>query len=74
MPLNPIIVVELFYVWGVKFMGPFPSCFGNEYILLAMGYISKWVEVIHTRTNDTKVTVAFLRENILLDLACSSYH
>ena len=32
MPLNPIIVVEVFDVWGVDFMGPFLSSFGNEYI------------------------------------------
>ena len=41
MPLNPIIVVEVFNVWGINFMGPFSSSFGNEYILLAVDYISK---------------------------------
>ena len=25
MPLNPILVVDLFDVWGIDFMGPFPS-------------------------------------------------
>ena len=64
MPLNPIIVVELFDVWGIDFMGPFPSSFGNEYILLAVDYVSKWVEAIPSRTNDAKVVVKFLRENI----------
>ena len=38
MPLSPIIVVEIFDVWGIDFMGPFPS-FGNEYILLAVDYV-----------------------------------
>ena len=42
MPLNPIIVVEIFDVWGIDFMGPFSSSFGNEYILLAVVYVSKW--------------------------------
>jgi len=37
-------VVEIFDVWGIDFMGPFPSSFGNEYILLAVDYVSKWVE------------------------------
>jgi len=32
MPLNPIIVVEIFDVWGIDFMDPFPSSFGNKYI------------------------------------------
>ena len=70
MPLNPIIVVEIFDVWGIDFMGPFPSSFANEYILLAVNYVSKWVEAIPTMTNAAKVVVKFLRENILLDLAC----
>jgi len=64
MPLRPIIVVEVFHVWGIDFMGPFPSSFGNEYILLAVDYVSKWVEAIPSRTNDAKVVVKFLRENI----------
>ncbi|RVW92013.1 Retrovirus-related Pol polyprotein from transposon 17.6 [Vitis vinifera] len=24
MPMNPILIVDLFYVWGIDFMGPFP--------------------------------------------------
>ena len=64
MLLSPIIVVEVFDVWGIDFMGPFPSSFGNEYILLAVDYVFKWVEAIPSRTNDAKVVVKFLRENI----------
>ena len=45
-------------------MGPFSSSFGNEYILLAVDYLSKWVEAIPTRTNDARVVVRFLSENI----------
>ncbi|BBN70080.1 transposable element gene [Prunus dulcis] len=41
MPLNNILVVELFDVWGIDFMGPFPSSFGYIYILLAVDYVSK---------------------------------
>jgi len=64
MPLSPIIVVEVFDVWGIDFMGPFPSSSRNEYILLVVDYVSKWVEAIPSRTNDAKVVVKFLRENI----------
>ena len=64
MPLSPIIVVETFDVWGIDFKGRFPSSFGNEYILLVVDYISKWVEDIPSRTNDAKVVMKFLRENI----------
>jgi len=53
-----------FDVWGIDFMGPFPSSFRNECILLAGDYVSKGVDVIPTRTNDAKVVVKFLRENI----------
>ena len=28
-PLTNILEVELFDVWGIDFMGPFPSSFGN---------------------------------------------
>ena len=28
MPLNPILGVDLFDVWGIDFMGPFPKSFG----------------------------------------------
>ena len=45
-------------------MGPFPSSFSNLYILLAVDYISKWVEAIPTRTNDAKVEASFLRSHI----------
>ena len=64
MPLSPILEVEIFYVWGINFMGPFLSSFGNQYILVAVHYVSKWVETILTRTNDNKVVVKFLKENI----------
>ncbi|RVX19745.1 Retrovirus-related Pol polyprotein from transposon 17.6 [Vitis vinifera] len=46
MPLNPILVVELFDIWGIDFMGPFPLSFGYSYILVGVDYVSKWVEAI----------------------------
>ena len=45
-------------------MGPFPQSNHNEYILLALEYVSKWVEAIPTRKNDHKIVIAFLKENI----------
>ena len=64
MPLNPILVIEIFDVWGIDFMGPFPNSFGNLYILLAVDYVSKWVEAVPSKTNDNKVVISFLKENI----------
>jgi hypothetical protein len=60
MPLNPILIVEIFYVWGIDFMGPFPPSFGFEYILVAVDYVSKWIKAVATRTNDHKVVVKFI--------------
>ena len=63
-PLQPILEVELFDIWGMDFMGPFPSSFSNLYILLVVDYISKWVEVIPTQTNDAKVVTSSLLSHI----------
>ncbi|GJW55885.1 reverse transcriptase domain-containing protein, partial [Tanacetum coccineum] len=46
MPQNAIQVCEIFDMWGIDFMGPFPSSRGNKYILVAVDYLSKWVEAI----------------------------
>ncbi|GJV00450.1 reverse transcriptase domain-containing protein [Tanacetum coccineum] len=43
-PQNSIQVCEIFDMWGIDFMGPFPSSRGNKYILVAVDYLSKWVE------------------------------
>ena len=64
MPQQPILFCEVFDVWGIDFMGPFPSSSGFVYILLAVDYVSKWVEAIATRTNDSKVVVDFVRSHI----------
>ena len=45
-------------------MGPFPHSFGNLYILMGVDYISKWVEVVACKSNDHKVVLKFLKENI----------
>ena len=65
MPLQGILVVQLFDVWGMDFMGPFPVSFGNIYILLAMDYVSKWVEAAACPKNDANTVVGFLQRNIL---------
>ena len=65
MPLHGILVVHLFDVWGIDFMGPFPSSFGNLYILLVADYVSKWVEAAACPKNDDNTVLGFLQWNIL---------
>nr|GEY46396.1 reverse transcriptase domain-containing protein [Tanacetum cinerariifolium] len=61
MPRNSIQVCEIFDVWGIDFMGPFPSSLGNKYILVAVDYLSKWVEAKALPTNDARVVFKFLK-------------
>ncbi|PIN08325.1 DNA-directed DNA polymerase [Handroanthus impetiginosus] len=57
MPLNTILE-------GIDFMGPFVPSFGNIYILVAVDYVSKWVEAIVVPNNDSKAVVNFIKKNI----------
>ncbi|GJY74277.1 reverse transcriptase domain-containing protein [Tanacetum coccineum] len=43
-------------------MGSFPSSRGNRYILVAVDYVSKWVEAKALPTNDARVVVKFLKQ------------
>ncbi|GJS00844.1 reverse transcriptase domain-containing protein [Tanacetum coccineum] len=61
MPQNSIQVCEIFDVWGIDFMRPFPSSRGNKYILVAVDYLSKWVEAKALPTNDARVVRKFLK-------------
>ncbi|GKF21457.1 reverse transcriptase domain-containing protein, partial [Tanacetum coccineum] len=61
MPQNNIQVCEVFDVWGLDFMGPFPDSRGNKYILVAVDYVPKWVEAQALLTNDARLVVNFLK-------------
>nr|GEW03825.1 reverse transcriptase domain-containing protein [Tanacetum cinerariifolium] len=61
MPQKSIQVCEIFDVWGIDFMGLFPSSRGNKYILVAVDYLSKWVEAKALPTNDSRVVCKFLK-------------
>nr|GEW12015.1 reverse transcriptase domain-containing protein [Tanacetum cinerariifolium] len=58
---NSSQVCEMFDVWGINFMGPFPSSRGNKYILVAIDYLSKWVEAKALPTNDARVVCKILK-------------
>nr|GEW94739.1 reverse transcriptase domain-containing protein [Tanacetum cinerariifolium] len=52
---------EMIKTCDIYFMGPFPYSKGNKYILVAVDYISKWVEAKAFPTNDARVVVKFLK-------------
>lgn len=59
---------EVFDSWGIGFVGPFPSSFSNEYILVAVDYVLKWVEAIESLKGDNKTVIKFPKKNI-----CTSF-
>ncbi|CAM8907397.1 unnamed protein product [Rhodiola kirilowii] len=64
MPQKGILEVEIFDVWGVDFMGPLPSSQGNSFILVAVDYVSKWVEAIASPSCDAKVVIRMFKKII----------
>ncbi|XP_056691920.1 uncharacterized protein [Spinacia oleracea] len=64
LPQTGILEVEPFDVWGIDFMGPFPSSCGNRYILVAVDYVTKWVEAIASPTNDSNVVKKLFKKII----------
>jgi len=63
--LHNVYVCEIFDVWGLDFMGPFPSSFGFNYILMLVDYISKWIEVVATKANDARTAMKHTKSLIL---------
>ncbi|GJU67546.1 reverse transcriptase domain-containing protein [Tanacetum coccineum] len=63
MPQNSIQVCEVFDVWGIDFMGPFPTSYRNKYILVAIDYVSKCAKAQALPTNDARVVVKFLKRH-----------
>lgn len=61
-PLNFIFEAQIFDVWGIDFMKLVPSFNGNRYILVVINYVSKWVEVIASPTNGSRVVAKLLKK------------
>ena len=61
MPLNVFFELELFDIWGIDFMGSFSSPYNKKYTLVVVDYVSKWIEVIATPTNNAKVVLKFIK-------------
>jgi hypothetical protein len=54
MPLTTNLQIELFDVWRIDYMGPFPKSKKFEYILLAVDYVSKGLKPYHAELLTTK--------------------
>ena len=63
-PLTNNLQIELFDVWGIGYMGPFPKSKNYEYILVAVDYVSKWVEAMLSRASDAKNSKKMFEEII----------
>jgi len=64
MPLHYKLQLEIFDVWGIDFMGPFIKSHDCKYILVAVDYVSKWVEALLCRAADSKSTRRMFHEVI----------
>ena len=64
MPQFGLLEVELFDMWGIDFMGPFPPSNGKQYILVVVDYVSKWVEAIALPDNTGASVVKFIKKHI----------
>lgn len=64
LPLTPILVINLFDIWGIDFMGSFVSSNGMNCILVAVTYVYKWVEAIKLPNSEDKSFTTFVKHNI----------
>lgn len=58
---------------GIDFVGHLPSSYSNEYILVVVDYVSKWVEVVAAQKNDVKTVIKFLKRNIFSRFGVSGF-
>lgn len=64
MHLQNMLEVEAFYCWDIDFVGLFLASCPYEYILVAVDYVSKWVDAIASQKADGKTMIKILKKNI----------
>ncbi|XP_042044503.1 uncharacterized protein LOC121790325 [Salvia splendens] len=74
MPQIPTIVCEILDVWGMNFMGPFPSSESNLHILVAVDYVSNWIGAKATRTCESRTIEALMRKYGIHHRLSTPYH
>ena len=55
-------------MWGIDFMVPFVSSQGMKYILVAVDYVSKWVEAIALANNEGKKSHRVLKKEYIFPI------
>jgi hypothetical protein len=68
--MNYSLVIEPFDYWGFDFMGHFPPSEGYTHILVAVDYVTKWVEAIPMKSADGETSLEILKDVIFLGLVC----
>jgi len=65
-PIHYIIAIGSFTKWGIDFITSNPhSTRGHAYIILAVDYFTKWVEVMSTFSADGKIAATFIFNHII---------
>jgi hypothetical protein len=63
----PIIVVGPFTKWGIDFTTCHPaSARGHRYIIVAVYYLTKWVEAMQRFKNDGEIMTLFIFNQIVV--------
>jgi hypothetical protein len=73
MPLHPQVILQVFEKWAIDFVGPIhPPARrpGTKYVISAMEYLSRWVEVALVNYCSTKTVAHFLFEHVLMRFRC----
>jgi hypothetical protein len=66
MPLQPQVVVEPFERWELNYFGPFnPKSNQKDYILVAIDYMTKWVEAVALSNTTEEGVIKFIFELFL---------